>query len=52
MTIHREAVTSGAGLGAGLGVGLGAGKLRKSPTDYQRVMCQVWDVRVDVFLYK
>ena len=35
-------------LGATSGATLGAGNLIKIPTDYQRVMRQVWDVRVDV----
>ena len=38
-------------LGAGLGGGLGAGNLQETHTDYQRVKCQVWDVRVDVVLH-
>ena len=35
-------------LGATSGATLGATNLKKTPTDYQRVMRQVWDVRVDV----
>ena len=34
--------------GATSGATLGATNLKKTPTDYQRVMRQVWDVRVDV----
>jgi len=39
----------GYGLGVGLGAGLGAGNLQKNHTDYQRVKCQVWDVRVTYY---
>ena len=41
-----DANDHGYGLGAGLGVGLGATNLAKDVIDNQRVMCQVWDVRV------
>ena len=40
----------GFGLGVGLGAGLGVGNLQKNDTDYQRVKCQVWDVRVTCYL--